>query len=170
MGVLPVGCLTGVSAQEMSDEACDLPVTFCPCEWLIVVWVTHFLWGNKCRLSSHIPWLSAFPGTVTNTLTSQTRSSLFLVYVWRASWSPSGERGHLSGPTTTLTSAQAWAAGSVIARHNNQLHIATNLICSSLLSHKQVRTSLVDWFLPLVPYCVHVRQGREVLGTPKLVL
>lgn len=34
---------------------------------------------------------------------------------------------------------------------------------------QQIWTSLVDWFLPLMPYCVHVGQGRAVLGTPKQV-
>ena len=55
-----------------------------------------------------------------------------------------GIYGRVHNDLQPLTSAQAWVAVSVIARHTAQPHVAANLICCSLLVTPQVWTSLVD--------------------------
>lgn len=69
-----------------------------------------------------------------------------------------------------LFSAQAWVAVSGLARHSAQPPVAANLICCPLLSH----ATGLDLFSRLIYpagtlLTVCVRQGKAVLGTPKLV-
>lgn len=151
----------------MFAGTCELLVIFCPCEWLINglshIWVAF--WGYESR-QSHSLTLVIPSVTLSLSHWHHKLGALCSVFTYEGPASPKWEKGTVcQGPLWPLTSAQAWVPIRVIARHTTKPHVATNLICYSMFLKQEVWISLVDWFLLLVPYCIHVRQGRP--GTPK---
>lgn len=132
-----------------------------------MVWVAHEMLSEGMKVVAFPDTSHTFCRMVTNTLTSYTWSSLFRVYLRRTSWSKRGERECMSGSPVISDLCPGLGCCRCHCQAHRSTSCAANLICCSLLVRQHVWSSSVDWFLLLVPYCVHVRQGRPVLGTPK---
>lgn len=117
---------------------------------LEVVWITYETEGTNvdsaviCPETSHM-----FSWTVTNTLTSHTWSSLFIINIWRANWIWSRERSRESRSTII---SDLHKPGLLCHCH---AHHSTSCYCLVL---QQIWISLVDWFLPL---CLTVSMSNK---------